>query len=140
MVIVPDSPAPAGTTAELRQLPDADLLALFRDQEHDAHERDTACELLVQRYTPLVRACVRPYRNSPESADDLMQVGFLGLLKAIRNYDPAFGNGLRASAAPSVSGEIKRYFRDKRWQVRVMRSVQELLLETRGATEDLTHE
>jgi RNA polymerase sigma-B factor len=140
MVIVPDSPAPVATTAELRQLPDAGLLALYRDPEHDAHERDTACELLVQRYTPLVRACVRPYRNSPEATDDLMQVGFVGLLKAIRRFDPSFGNELRAYAMPCVTGELKRHFRDKRWQVRVSRPLQELLLEIRGATEDLVNE
>jgi RNA polymerase sigma-B factor len=55
----------------------------------------------VRRHTPLVR----PYRNSPESADDLMQVGYLGLLKAIGNYDPAFGNGLGAYAVPCITGE-----------------------------------
>ena len=69
-----------------------------------------------------------------------MQVGYLGLMKAIHNYDPAFGRGLRAYAAPCISGEIKRHFRDKRWQIRVTRPLQELLLEQRGAMEDLTHE
>jgi RNA polymerase sigma-B factor len=61
-------------------------------------------------------------------------------MKAINNYDPAFGSGLSAYAAPCVSGEIKRHFRDKRWQVHVRRSAQELLLEMRKATEDLTHQ
>jgi RNA polymerase sigma-B factor len=69
-----------------------------------------------------------------------MQVGYVGLLKAINNFDPRFGVGLRAYAVPCISGEVKRYFRDKRWQVRVTRPVQELLLEMRGAVEDLTHE
>jgi RNA polymerase sigma-B factor len=69
-----------------------------------------------------------------------MQVGFIGLLKAIGNYDPAFGNGLRSYAAPCITGEVKRHFRDKRWQVRVTRPMQELLLELRGVTEDLTTE
>jgi RNA polymerase sigma-B factor len=69
-----------------------------------------------------------------------MQVVYVGMLKAINNFDPGFGRGLRAYAAPCISGEIKRHFRDKRWQVRVTRPIQELLLEMRGATEDLTHE
>jgi RNA polymerase sigma-B factor len=102
-------------------------------------ERDAACEALVRRYTPLVRTCARQYMNSPEPADDLMQVGYVGLLKAINNYDPSFGVGLRAYAVPCITGEIKRHFRDTRWQVRVTRPVQELLLEERGAIEDLTH-
>jgi RNA polymerase sigma-B factor len=97
-----------------------------------------ACEILVERYERLVRACVRQYRGSPEPVEDLMQVGYVGLLKAINNYDPTFGSGLSAYAAPCVSGEIKRHFRDKRWQVHVRRSAQELLLELRKATEQLT--
>jgi RNA polymerase sigma-B factor len=68
-----------------------------------------------------------------------MQVGYVGLLKAINNFNPDIGGSLSAYAQPCVSGEIKRHFRDKRWQVHVRRSAQELLLEVRKATEDLTH-
>ena len=58
-----------------------------------------------------------------------MQVGYVGLLKAINNFDPAVGGNLAGYAQPCVTGEIKRHFRDKRWQVHVKRSVQELLLQ-----------
>jgi RNA polymerase sigma-B factor len=78
--------------------------------------------VLVRRYQPLVRHCVRQYRGSPEPPEDLMQVGYVGLLKAINNFDPAFGRGLRAYAAPCITGEIKRHFRDKRWQVCLLRN------------------
>ena len=133
------SPAPVlGCRAELAQLPDDELLARFRAAPRDGYERSMACEILVERYERLVRSCVRQYRGSPEPVEDLMQVGYVGLLKAINNYDPAFGSGLSAYAAPCVSGEIKRHFRDKRWQVHVRRSAQELLLELRKATEELT--
>jgi RNA polymerase sigma-B factor len=124
----------------LQELSDADLLARCREHGRGSEEWAAARDVLVRRYTPLVRACVRQYRDGPESADDLMQVGYIGLLKAIGGYDPAFGNGLRAYAVPCITGEVKRHFRDKRWQVRMTRPVQELLLEMRGATEDLTHE
>lgn len=136
-------PGPSGSIPArpaLEELPDADLLACCRGHARGSAEWAAACDVLVRRYTPLVRACVRQYRDSPESVEDLMQVGYLGLLKAIGNYDPAFENGLRAYAAPCITGELKRHFRDKRWQVRVTRPVQELLLEMRGAVEDLTHE
>jgi RNA polymerase sigma-B factor len=134
-------PAVRGELSTLAVEPsDEDLLAICRKYPRDSAKRAAACEALVRRYTPLVRACARHYMGSPEPADDLMQVGYIGLLKAINNYDPAFGRGLRAYAGPCISGEIKRHFRDKRWQVRVTRPVQELLLELRGATEDLTHE
>ena len=131
--------APA-TRAELSELDDDRLLALFRASPAGSAQRADACEILVARHAKLVRSCVRQYLGSPEPAEDLMQAGYVGLLKAINNFDPAFGRGLRAYAVPCITGEIKRHFRDKRWQVRVTRPIQELLLELRKATEDLTHE
>jgi RNA polymerase sigma-B factor len=131
---------PAGYRAELSLLPDDELLRRFRAQPRDSDRRAAMCEILVQRHEKLVRSCVRQYRGSPEPTEDLMQVGYVGLLKAINNYDPAVGNSLTAYAAPCVSGEIKRHFRDKRWQIHVRRSAQELLLELRKATEELTQQ
>jgi len=124
---------------ELNDLGDHDLLLLVRSLPRDDDLRATACETLIGRYQKLVRSCVRQHRSSPESAEELMQVGYVGLLKAINNFNPDFGGSLSAYAQPCVSGEIKRHFRDKRWQVHVRRSAQELLLEVRQATEDLTH-
>ena len=69
-----------------------------------------------------------------------MQVGYIGLLKAISNFDPAAGGSLAAYARPCITGEIKRHFRDKRWQIRVKRPVQELVLEVREATWRLAQE
>jgi len=123
--------------ADLDVLPDTELLARLHALPRDSAEHDAVCGILVNRHIALVRACVRRYRDSPESVEDLMQVGYVGLLKAINNYDPAFGNGLPAYAEPCVTGEIKRHFRDKRWQVRVSRQAQELLLAMRGADEQL---
>ena len=128
-----------GCRAELGELSDDELLVRFRALPKDSYERGVACEILVERYERLVRSCVRQYRGSPEPVEDLMQVGYVGLLKAINNFDPSFGSSLSAYAAPCISGEIKRHFRDKRWQVHVRRSAQELLLELRKATEELTH-
>ncbi|HUN35125.1 MAG TPA: SigB/SigF/SigG family RNA polymerase sigma factor [Trebonia sp.] len=124
----------------LEGLNDEDLLARSRAGADDSPQRAVAREVLVRRYGPLVRACARHYRDSPEPLEDLIQVGYVGLLKAVNHYDPAVGSGLRAYALPCITGEIKRHFRDKRWQVHVTRPVQELLLEMRGAIEDLTHE
>lgn len=143
--VLPASPVPPASTVvppptALEDLPDDQLLARCRRYARGSPERAAACEVLVRRYAPVVRGCVRQFQGSPETVEDLMQVGYIGLLKAIGNYDPAFGNGLRAYAVPCITGEIKRHFRDKRWQIRVTRSLQELLLEMRGATEDLIHE
>ena len=100
--------------------------------------RDAACEILVARFQSLVRSCAQRYRDSPESQDELMQVGYVGLLKAINNFDPSVGGNLAAYALPCISGEIKRHFRDKRWHVHVRRSAQELRLEIRSARAELT--
>src|ERR1700761_1313498 len=119
---------------------DDELLDRCRAWPLGSDERAAACETLVERYSGLVLACVRRYQNSPEPFEDLMQVGYVGLLKAINNYNPAFGNGLRAYAVPCITGEIKRHFRDKRWQLNGGRADQELLLQMRGAEEELTQE
>jgi RNA polymerase sigma-B factor len=128
------------TLAELHELSDNELLAKVHALPRDDETRARACEVLVERYQRLVRSCVRQYRASPEPAEDLMQVGYVGLLKAINNYNPEVGDSLSAYAAPCVSGEIKRHFRDKRWQIHVRRQAQELLLAMRKANEILTHQ
>ena len=126
--------------AELDRLSDDELLVRFRALPRDSHERSAACELLVARYERLVRSCVRQYRGSPEPVEDLMQVGYVGLLKAISHFDPAAGASLGAYARPCISGELKRYFRDKRWAFHVDRQVQELVLAARDATEPLAQQ
>jgi RNA polymerase sigma-B factor len=129
-----------GDREELKELSDNALLSKIRALPRDSEVRAAVCEILVDRYQKLVRSCVRQYRGSPEPTEDLMQVGYVGLLKAINNYDPEVGDSLSAYAQPCVSGEIKRHFRDKRWQIHVRRSAQELLLELRKATEELTQQ
>jgi RNA polymerase sigma-B factor len=123
---------------DLDELHDAELLTMIRGAPRGSAMRDAACEVLVTRYQPLVRSCVLRYKNSAESHEELMQVGYVGLLKAINNFDPAVGTSLAGYAQPCVSGEIKRHFRDKRWQVHVKRSLQELRLELRTAAAELT--
>jgi RNA polymerase sigma-B factor len=136
----PDASLHTGSRAELKELSDNALLARVRALPRDSELRGAACEVLVDRYQKLVRSCVRQYRGSPEPTEDLMQVGYVGLLKAINNYDPEVGDSLSAYAQPCVSGEIKRHFRDKRWQIHVRRSAQELLLELRKANEELSQQ
>jgi len=136
----PDISMHPGSREELKELSDNPLLARIRALPRDSELRAAVCEVIVDRYQKLVRSCVRQYRGSPEPTEDLMQVGYVGLLKAINNYDPEVGDSLSAYAQPCISGEIKRHFRDKRWQIHVRRSAQELLLELRKATEELTQQ
>ena len=124
----------------LEALDDAALLAMIQSLPRGDRRRDAAGEVLVTRYQPLVRSCVLRYKNSTEPHEELMQVGYIGLLKAINNFDPRLGPSLAGYAQPCVSGEIKRHFRDRRWGVHVKRSVQELRLELRDASAELIAE
>jgi RNA polymerase sigma-B factor len=117
---------------------DETLIGLVQSLPYDSRRRAAAYEELVRRYDFVVKACVRRYRDSPESLQDLMQVGYLGLLKAISNFNPELGTSLTAYAQPCVSGELKRHFRDKRWQVRVHRTSQENMLAVRDVRAALT--
>ncbi|MGN6680350.1 MAG: sigma-70 family RNA polymerase sigma factor, partial [Streptosporangiaceae bacterium] len=121
----------------LAERADHELLKTVQSEPHCSSVRDAACEELVSRYQALVRSCVLRYRDSPEPQEELMQVGYVGLLKAINNFDADIGESLAAYATPCITGEIKRHFRDKRWQVHVRRSAQELRLEIRKARGDL---
>ena len=127
-------------TRDLASLDDAELLRIVRSLPHASARRAGACELLVTRYRNLVWSCVLRYRHGPEPTEDLMQVGYVGLLKAINNFDPAVGESLAAYAQPCITGEIKRHFRDKRRHVRVERPLQELVLRIRETSERLTHQ
>ncbi len=120
----------------LDQLADSQLAEQLRDPER----RDAACETLVSRYQSIVNSCARRYRLPAQYTEDLVQVGYVGLLKAINGFDPAVTPELAGYAHACVSGEIKRYFRDKRWQLRVRRSDQELLLRARAVRAELVQE
>jgi RNA polymerase sigma-B factor len=118
------------------RLTDGQLAELLRDPER----RDAACETLVSRYQSIVNSCARRYRLPAQYTEDLVQVGYVGLLKAINGFDPAVTPELAGYAHACVSGEIKRYFRDKRWQLRVRRADQELLLQARAVRAELVQE
>jgi RNA polymerase sigma-B factor len=106
----------------------------------DSQSRAAACELLVARHRDLVCSCVWRYRRGAEPAEDLMQVGYVGLMKAINRFDPAVGGNLVAYAQACINGEIKRHFRDRCSPVHVKRPVQELVLEAREAARQLTQD
>jgi len=85
-----------------------------------------AREELTTRFMPLARSLALRYQRSGEPLDDLLQVASLGLVKAIDRFDPAREIAFSSYAVPTILGEIKRYFRDRTWAVRVPRGLQEL--------------
>ena len=140
VVRVPPTLADRAFARRLAGLDDWELLGMVRSPEGGSGSRAAACELLVSRHRHLVYSCVRRYRGGTEPAEDLMQVGYVGLMKAISRYDPAVGTNLAAYAQACISGEIKRHFRDQCWPVHVNRSVKDLVLKARKASSQLTQD
>src|SRR3989337_1888658 len=84
---------------------------------------------LVPLHLPLVEHCARRFRNRGEPFEDLLQVGTIGLLKAIDRFDSERGVEFSTYATPTIVGELKRYFRDKGWAIRIPRRLQEIGLQ-----------
>jgi RNA polymerase sigma-B factor len=99
-----------------------------------------AREQLIERYMSLVRSLARRYASRGEQLDDLVQIGAIGLIKAIDRFDIDRGVELTTYATPNIIGEIKRHFRDHGWAVRVPRGLQELSIQLMRVIERLTTE
>jgi RNA polymerase sigma-B factor len=100
--------------------------------------RDPAVrERLVELNSDLVRYIARRFANRGEPLEDIEQVGFLGLIHAIERFDPSLENEFSTFATPTIMGEIRRYFRDRSWAVRVPRRLQENLLRIRNVEQEL---
>jgi RNA polymerase sigma-B factor len=106
-------------------------------ERYRRHGDEAARDELVRRMLPLVRRVAGAY-HARGHEDDLMQVAWLGLVKAIDRYDPSFGSPLRTYAIPTMYGEVRRYLRDHSWAVRVPRPLQERVLAVTKAVERLT--
>ncbi|MDQ2874699.1 MAG: sigma-70 family RNA polymerase sigma factor [Actinomycetota bacterium] len=126
--------------ARLAELDNSELLAIAQSPPRAGERAAAARELLVLRHRNLVLSCVWRFRTRSGPADDLIQVGYVGLMKAINNYDPAAGTSLAAYAQPTIIGELMRHFRDDRWPVHIRRSAQQLARQVRVATAAMTQE
>lgn len=101
---------------------------------------DEAQTNLVLHYERLIQSIARKYSNGKSFHEDIAQVGMLGLLGAIRRYNPEYGRSFEAFAVPTVIGEIKRFLRDKTWAIHVPRRIKELGPKIKAAVETLTIE
>jgi RNA polymerase sigma-B factor len=99
---------------------EAELLQRY----YETHD-PVAREKLVERFMPLARSLALRYRNGGEAVEDLIQVASVGLLKAIDRFEPDRRSNFVAFAAPTILGELRHYFRDHSWSVRLPRSLQE---------------
>lgn len=104
----------------------------------DARERPAVRDALVTEHLALARNLARRFRDRGEPLDDLLQVARVGLIKAVDRFDPGRGISFPVFAIPTITGELRRYFRDLGWDVRVPRRLQELHLRLRKATQELS--
>jgi RNA polymerase sigma-B factor len=114
---------------------ESDKQLLRRYHEHGDLQ---AREALIEQYMSLVRSLARRYSYRGEQFDDLVQIGAIGLIKAIDRFDLSRGVELTTYATPNIIGEIKRHFRDRGWAVRVPRGLQELNVQLSKLLEQLT--
>lgn len=119
-----DAPDTAGDFARLAELPEGPERRELRDE-------------LVTAWLPMAERIAVRFRGRGEALEDLYQVAALGLVKAIDHYDPARGHAFEAYAVPTVTGEIKRHFRDHMWTLHVPRRVQDLRNRVRRAAREL---
>jgi RNA polymerase sigma-B factor len=96
--------------------PDPTLQRWCESRDPDARRR------LIEQHLPLVRALARRYASRGEQVEDLVQVGAVGLIKAVDRFEPGRGSSLSAYAAPTILGEIRRHLRDSAHPVRVPRA------------------
>ncbi len=115
---------------------DRSQLELLRAYHEEGDER--ARDQLIEQNMPLVRAIARRYSGKGEPLDDLVQVGSIGLIKAIDRFDLDRGVALQTYAVPTIVGEIKRHFRDRGWAMHVPRRLKELNLKLSKLIEELS--
>ncbi|MCI0688783.1 MAG: SigB/SigF/SigG family RNA polymerase sigma factor [Sporichthyaceae bacterium] len=113
------------------------LLAEITTLAHDDPRRDELRTQVIEAHMPCARYLAARYGAPGEEVEDLFQVAYLALVKAVDNFDSDRGVAFLTYATPMIIGEIKRYFRDSTWAVHVPRRMQELSAQLRTATEVL---
>lgn len=118
---------------------DPDLAEFARLAPHDPRRRALR-DRLAEAFLPVVEHLALRYRGRSEPMDDLVQVGAIGLLKALDRFDPELGSAFLSFAIPTITGEMRRYFRDRAWAIRVPRRLKDLQAPVREAVAALSGE
>lgn len=113
------------------------LFVAYGDAASEAAAQ-AARDALIELHLPLVDHCARRFTSRGEPLEDLVQVGAIGLMKAVDRFDLQRGVEFSTYATPTIIGEIKRHFRDKGWAIRVPRRLQELRMSIASATGELS--
>ena len=128
----------AAGVSNRRAARDAEDRELVRRAQQDPSPQVRA--QTVEAFMPLAKSLARRYHRGEEPLEDLEQVAALGLLKAIRGFDPDRGHAFASFAVPTIVGELRRHFRDKGWAIRVPRDLQELALAVQRKADALSTE
>ncbi|MFB7512629.1 SigB/SigF/SigG family RNA polymerase sigma factor [Streptomyces sp. NPDC056144] len=134
---LPEPVDPTGASTEDARTLSVALLRRLRELDEGTPEYAYVRNTLVELNLSLVKFAARRFRNRAEPTEDIVQVGTIGLIKAINRYDPERAVDFSAFALPTIVGEMKRFFRDTSWAVRVPRRLQELRIELAKATDAL---
>ncbi|MBU8915041.1 RNA polymerase sigma factor SigB [Bacillus sp. FJAT-29953] len=108
--------------------------------EFQENESPSAQTILVEHYTALVASLARKYSKGKSFDEDIMQVAMIGLLSAIRRFDPSIGRPFESFLIPTVIGEMKRFLRDKTWSVHVPRRVKDVWPKLKTVVDELTNQ
>jgi RNA polymerase sigma-B factor len=117
-----------------REIEQERFRALRRDGDRALRDQ------LVEDNLWLARHCARRFSGKGESPDDLLQVANMALVKAVDRFDPDFKVRFATFAVPTITGELRRHFRDRTWSMRVSRRLKDLHLELKAASEHLAHD
>src|SRR5690349_12754050 len=133
---------PAQRTARKSTVDDSavELLRQLAKLPEDDPRRASLRKRAIEAWLPLARHLAQRFHGRGEPLDDLTQIATVGLIKAIDRFDPEYGNDFAAYAVPTIVGEIKRHFRDRTWDIRVPRRLQELKLDINEATATLSQQ
>lgn len=126
------SPRTTGWSSRDRER-ERELLAKLQSTPPDSTDHMAARDELVTMHLPLVEHIARRFRQRGEAHDDLVQVGTIGLIKAVDRFDPTRGFAFSTYATPTIVGEIKRHFRDQGWSIKVPRRLQDLRMRVGAA-------
>ncbi|HVV17980.1 MAG TPA: SigB/SigF/SigG family RNA polymerase sigma factor [Pseudonocardiaceae bacterium] len=118
----------------------APLFHQLADSSETESDRRRIRDRLVTGYQPLAEHIARRFRNRGQHDDDLTQVAMVGLIHAVDRFDPDRGSNFLAFAIPTITGEIRRYFRDATWGVRVPRRLKELHATVNNRAEEIAQQ
>ncbi|MFI0416754.1 B/F/G family RNA polymerase sigma-70 factor [Spongiactinospora gelatinilytica] len=125
---------------DITELTAEELLAEAAAPRIDPALRERLRERIVEMHRPLAMEIARRYRYRGEPLEDLLQAAYVGLMKAVNGFDPALGHAFRGYAVVTMTGEVKRHFRDRTWAIRVPRLYQERRSELNRLVADLSQE